>query len=659
VRWARILAATLAALVALDLVWILVTGGQPLLARGAGPVALPGFFARAGLLAVLGGVRVGARAASARRAAAPVLVLALLLVPTLAQFQYAGGRINGDGVMYYVYVRSLWKDGDVDLTNEYDHYGLLELRHLAAPTVTGLRRSTFAVGPALLWSPFFGLGELVARAEQALGHEADLSGYGPAHRNAVALGSLVYGWLGLVLTHAWLRRHFDAAVALGAVLLVWGTSFLHWYLVQQPTMAHAASFFMAALVVWLWERRRHDRGPGGELALGLVLGLAMSVRWQNGVFLALPGFDLAAALRRDKREWRRQLAAAGRLAAGVLVGALPQMAVWHALYGMWLLPYPPQGTDFVRLDHPWLLETLFSSRHGLLYWTPALWLGLLGFVPLLRQRAALAAPLVVPLVVTSYVNMCTGDWWAGASFSNRRFDSLLPLLALGTAATAEVVRAALRARPWLAPATLAVPLVTWNVALAAHDRARPPDARDDRSFPALARAAAGTLSAAVGSPPAWPANWLFAWRERLPVAQYDRLVGRYLFYRQNALDGVVRVNDRDHAALLGEGWGPLQALGERTVRRLEGRARVLAPLDVPETLRVGLVALAPEGLAVVRVAVNGRPAGRLAIDAAGAGAGTLVVPAGYWRRELNDVTLEPERGTLLVESVVFTQEPAS
>ena len=69
------------------------------------------------------------------------------------------------------------------------------------------------------------------------------------------------------------------------------------------------------------------------------------------------------------------------------------MVAWKALYGMWLLPYPPHGADFVRLDHPFLLKTLFSSRHGLLSWTPVLWAGYLGFLPLLRRRPALALPL--------------------------------------------------------------------------------------------------------------------------------------------------------------------------------------------------------------------------------------------------------------------------
>src|SRR6185295_10365432 len=153
------------------------------------------------------------------------------------------------------------------------------------------------------------------------------------------------------------------------------------------------------------------------------------------------------------------------LAAATLLGALPQMLVWHAIFGVWVLLAPPQGTDFVRLTRPFVLETLFSSRHGLFSWTPLLLAGALGFVPLLRRRAALAAPLLVPLLAITYVNMCSGDWWAGGSFGNRRFDSLLPVLAFGLAAAWDAARAALRRTPGLAGAAVVVLAVAWNAAL--------------------------------------------------------------------------------------------------------------------------------------------------------------------------------------------------
>lgn len=425
----RRLAAVLLAVLALELGYVILTGGQGPL----GAVGPAGFAVRLLLLGALLGM-VGARP----------LLLWLLLLPTLAQLHGAGGRLGGDGVMYFVQARSLYKDGDLDLTNEYAHYGLLERPELRVPTRTGLRRSVFAIGPAVVWAPLFALGEVVGRMEAARGRPVDRSGYGPTHTNAVALGGWLYGAAAVFLVHALLRRHFSAGVALLAALLTWAATFLHWYMVDQPAMSHAPSTAAAALALWLWDRHRASRPTAGFALLGLVLGVAMCVRWQNAVFAFLPALDLWRGLRSGTLTPRATAQRAGALAGAALLGTLPQLLAWKALFGTWVLLHPPQGTDFVRLNRPFLLETLFSSRHGLLSWTPVLWAGYLGFVPLLRRRPALALPLVLPLLLMTYLNMCSGDWWAGGSFSNRRFDSVLPLLALGLAAALDAAAAAIR-----------------------------------------------------------------------------------------------------------------------------------------------------------------------------------------------------------------------
>src|SRR5918994_4067394 len=127
-------------------------------------------------------------------------------------------------------------------------------------------------------------------------------------------------------------------------------------MVEQPTMSHAVSAFAAAFVLWLWDRGREDRRAAGFALLGLALGLAMCIRWQNALFGLLPTFDLAR--RAVRKEPAPRLAAGGTvLLLGVLVSALPQMLAWNALYGAWVLPYPPHGADFVRLGHPFLLQT--------------------------------------------------------------------------------------------------------------------------------------------------------------------------------------------------------------------------------------------------------------------------------------------------------------
>ena len=68
-------------------------------------------------------LRAGARSCCSRCSCCP-----------LVQFHAFGGRIGGDGVIYYVYVRSLVKDADLDFTNEYTHYGLIDRGDLTVPT---------------------------------------------------------------------------------------------------------------------------------------------------------------------------------------------------------------------------------------------------------------------------------------------------------------------------------------------------------------------------------------------------------------------------------------------------------------------------------------------------------------------------------------------
>ncbi len=644
-RVRRVLTALLAILAG-DLLGVMITGSDSLLTPTS-PVGVRGFVVRLGVLGLLLVVRTRVFVSRKDRWTVARLGLALLLLPTLLQFQFAGGRVNGDGVMYYVYVRSMWKDFDLDFTNEYSHYGLLgraDQPALSVPTKTGKRRSIFSIGPAVVGSPFFLLGEGVGRLQSLCDPDVDLSGYGPVHRNAVALGSLLMGFAGVLLIHDLARRHFSPQAALGAALLAWGGSFLHWYMVQQPTTSHAPSVFAAALTLWLWDRNRDRRGLAGYCLLGLVLGIAMSIRWQNGLLLLLPGLELGARLSRARTSWPRVLAGGSLLAAGALAGVLPQMGSWKVLYDAWVLPYPPHGRDFLRLDHPFVLQTLFSSRHGLLSWTPVFWAGYLGFLPLLRRRPQLAWPLVPPLLAMTYVNMCSGDWWAGASFSNRRFDSLLPILALGFAASWEAGRRWFGRRPAGVLALAVAPFLLWN-GLGLGQPGRP------ISLAAQLGLRADRLVDTLGSPSTWPASWLFAWQQRRPASQYDRLVGRYLFYRQQNLGGVVEVGEGDEA-LLAEGWGPVVDWGERKARRISGRARLFAPLDVAEELEVSVRARA-DAETVLGVEVNGRAAGALWVGTTGSNR-RLRVDAAFWRRELNDVVITAG-SPVDVDAVVFTR----
>jgi hypothetical protein len=640
-------------LAALELLFVVVTGGASLTdPAGAAAVRGAGFAWRAALVGALVVLRFGLMARG--RVDRSRLALVLLLLPSLFQLHHARGRLGGDGISYYVYTRSLVKDLDLDFTNEYTHFGWIERADIRVKTDTGLRRSIFAVGPGLVGIPAFLVGEAIGRVQAALGGAVDLSGYGDVHVNAVALGGCLLGFAAVLLMHAVLRRHFRESTALGAAVLAWLATFLAWYMTEQPVMSHTSSAAGAALVLLVWDKGRVGRRLSGYLALGLLLGAAMCLRWQNGVFLLLPAWELGRRVLVEGLPLARAAAAGGLLLLGTLVGAFPQMWAWKVLYGVFLLPAPPHGADFVRLDHPWILNTLFSSRHGLLSWTPVLWAGYLGFLPLLKRRPGLAAPLVLPLLVITYVNMCSGDWWAGGSFSNRRFECLLGVLALGIASSLDVLREAVRRRPEAVLGLGVGVFAVFNLTLVEQVRRGLVPRDDTVDGPRLVGQSARLVSDAVGFPTTWPASWIFAWQTGRSPGQYDRLVGRYLFYRFNNLKGRIAVGAAGDDAMLGEGWGPVRTADARSYRETRGPARVMAPLDVPEDLELRLLAASGGGPEIVTVSVNGRPAGRVLVGAEWAES-RLVLPAALWRRELNDVVLDAGPATVRVEWVAFVQ----
>lgn len=333
------------------------------------------------------------------------------------------------------------------------------------------------------------------------------------------------------------------------------------------------------------------------------------------------------------------------------LGAFPQLLAWKAIFGQYLLADPPHGRDFLRLDHPYLLQTLFSSRHGLLYWTPVLWGALLGYLAFLRRDARTGFTLLAPVLVMGYVNVCSGDWWAGGSFSNRRFDSLLPILALGLAhAVAGLERAAAR-RPAAVLAATGALLVLWNTLLMAQYRASRLPQDETVSFARITENGAAILSESVGTPLAWPANWVFAAEHKAPVAGFDLAVGKYLFYRQNNLGGVIAAGDpRADPSLFGEGWSSARPCEDSLCRAVLGNARLFAPLDVPESLTL---VLRVRGDGTLRLAVNGTRVGAVRLGER-LGERRITVPQERWHRELNEVSFEADApGAAWLERIVF------
>ena len=447
------------------------------------------------------------------------------------------------------------------------------------------------LGRARRWSgsPFFLLGEAVGRARRAgRARRVDLSGYGPVHVQRGGARQLALRLRGRAArSTTCCAATSRAGVALGARAArcggppsctgTWSSSR------RCPTRPPPSAAALVALAVG--PRRAATARRAGYLLLGLVARPrhVHALAERRAAAPARPSTCCAAcARRRAPRGGARRRGV--RSPSGALVGALPQMRPGTRSTAMWLLPTRRTAPTSCASTIPSSWRR--SSRRATAC-SPGRRCSGPASSASCRCCATPAArwplPLLLPLVLMTYVNMCSGDWWAGGSFSNRRFDSLLPVLALGLAASSRA-RAALARRPaarprrsWRCRSSL------WNAALVGAGRARGAVPRDDtRRLPrARGRRGARWSRTAVGSPPTWPASWLFAWRAR-PAARPVRSAGGPLpLLSPEQPGGPRRARRAGDEALLGEGWGA--ARRPRTACAARPLARAGAPVRARST----------------------------------------------------------------------------
>lgn len=416
-----------------------------------------------------------------RRGLGVLLALFVLSLPAVNRRVYAS-----DEIQYYAFLRSVWFDHDLSFQNEYERLldqgaapdsGFRDTFLTGPATPTGLRPSFATIGCAILWSPFYAVGHLVALGLAYSGVPISTDGYSWPFTLAVAIGSACYGFGALLLSgqaaEAILGKRSTAALA-----VVWFGTPLLFYMYVAPFFAHACEAFVVALVIRCWLRVRADwPGPGTAL-LGGLGGLAYVVREQEALLLAVPLLDaiVASLDRRDVAgSVRRAVRRAAILGAGFVVAAIPQLWSYLVVNGR-LGPHASVSRKLSWLA-PHALDVLVSPAHGLFAWTPVAALALVGLVWYASgvSRAAghvrsdgrrIAWYLLLIFLANTYVVGSVLSWNLAGAFGQRRFVALTPLFVVGLTAAFDGIRgwpAVARRFAW---ALIAV-CVWWNLGLMA------------------------------------------------------------------------------------------------------------------------------------------------------------------------------------------------
>ena len=472
------------------------------------------------------------------------LSFAALLVLLTALYVEHGGPLGGDGHYYFLHVRSWVMDGDLDMEDDYRRFGN-PWRFERVPE-TGRLPNWYAIGPAILWTPFYLTAHAVVVAAVALGADVPQDGYSGPYQGITFYGSVVFAFLALLAAYRVAARFVSRPAAAGAVWAIALGSPLFYFSLYATSYSHAASALAVAVFFLHWVQTR-DEPQGRRWALsGLLCGVAGLMRAQNLVLAAIPAVAwTAGAVRGVRAQGRRAagpwLLAGGAFAGAMVVGFLPQLLVWRYYYGTMtrLLLH----SWFMHWGDPFVWEVLFSSRNGLFPWTPLLYASVAGLAVLVRRDARAGLAALAAFALQTYVNASAWPWWAGFSFGQRRFLGVTIWFVVGTALVIQRGGAWLRGRGVVRRVTasfLALFMVgacalnvslAWRVKTHRLGTAVPVRMLDVYGEPL--RSLLSPLEPAIGNPFSFPAPLYYWGRYGIPPADFDLVVGHYFAYRDS------------------------------------------------------------------------------------------------------------------------------
>ena len=319
------------------------------------------------------------------------------------------------------------------------------------------------------------------------------------------------------------------------------------------------------------------------------------------------------------------LAFAASSAAFFLLGATDRPRAIHLTVAsaMAITPTAAElwGASSRNLGPDNALNALFGA-HGLLYGAPLLWGGLVGLISLRHRQPGLVR-LALAAIIPGLLSLLLA---IDESTRTLRTVTWIPFLLPGLARCFEKARSVASRHPHRVTACAGLLMVLWNLLFIEQYRRRFLPSDDTVSFSEVTSNSASILSGLVGTPFAWPANWIFAARINAQPDRFDVASGRSLFANKDTHTATIELGDDESvtatdAGLRLENFGPGHTCERGFCRDVYDAGRILLPL--PDVGHTDLI---------IRVRARGEGSLKLSLD-------DRAVTVADMTETLNDISL--------------------
>lgn len=353
-----------------------------------------------------------------------VFILLSLLIVFLTRFSFLGHAIYGDGIYYWAYTKSIIIDQNLDLRDESTHSYSPEGNNRPEPKIMPSGRNLaedkyFPLGASLSWTPGFLLAHFLSRIFGYLPN-----GYSDIYQISVGILSISFTLFALRLIWQLLQKSYSGFISsLTIVLLLFGTN-LFYYSALDTLNTHPFALLLSTIAVFLLFRYKN---PSAKqfLYFGITCGLCALTRPQDGLIVIL---FLPALLQAKKSI--NFIAFFG----GGILGYLPQLVASLLLFRNFLaLPYLIGGNGAFNISQPHLLELVFETNRGVLYFAPIYLIAICGLIFYYKMRKPFAGRFLALVIAQIGLISVWSGWAQGESYGMRMLISLIPILAFGLA----------------------------------------------------------------------------------------------------------------------------------------------------------------------------------------------------------------------------------